>query len=68
VFGNDGAADRRCRDARENSDAGTARVAERMNNLSIHGANAGDIFPHANVKNARNPAEIQKTSKTTHAQ
>ena len=38
---------------RKNSDAGTARVAERMINLSSHGANAEDIFPHANVKNAR---------------
>jgi hypothetical protein len=40
-------------------------VAERMINLSIHGANAGDIFPHANVKNPRNRAEIQKIAKTT---
>jgi hypothetical protein len=31
-----------------------------MINLSIHGANAGDIFPHANVKNPRNRARDSK--------
>jgi hypothetical protein len=40
-------------------------MAERMINLSIGGANAGDIFPHANVKNARNRAEKLKIAKTT---
>ena len=34
---------------RKNSDARTAREARRMINLSIRGANAERIFPHANV-------------------
>jgi hypothetical protein len=38
---------------RENSDARTARVAERMINLSNGGANADGIFLHADVKTAR---------------
>ena len=41
---------------RKNSDARTAREARRMINLSIRGANAERIFPHANVRNATHGA------------
>jgi hypothetical protein len=43
-------------------------MAERMINLSIGGANAGDIFPHANVKNARARPRFKKSRKQPHAQ
>ena len=53
----------RCRDARENSDASTARVAERMINLSIGGANEDGIFLHADVKAARVRSQIAAGTK-----
>ncbi|HEV2157985.1 hypothetical protein [Bradyrhizobium sp.] len=53
VSANDGAGDESCRDVRENSDASTARMAERMINLSSGEANEDGIFLHANVRAAR---------------
>ena len=50
VSANDGAGDESCRDVQENSDASTARVAERMINLSSSEANEDGIFLHANVR------------------
>jgi hypothetical protein len=49
----DGAERERCRDVRENSDARTASLAERMINLSNSAANEDGIFLHADVKAAR---------------
>jgi hypothetical protein len=56
---NDGAACRSCRDVRRKNDAhALARLAGAIN-LSTDGANAGRLFPHANVKSVR-PAPDRK--------
>jgi hypothetical protein len=66
---NDGAGQQRCRDGRKNSDASTARAAERMINLSTRGANEDGIFLHADVKAVRvRPQDSRpepETAKTT---